>query len=243
MQAGPKILVVEDDLELREQLVQRLSHGFRPIPANDAEALFSCLREEHPVDAILLDVLLPGVDGLSVCKKIRSGQEHCPSNIPIIMLSALSDPTDRVAGLHAGADDYIAKPFFTAELIARINAVLRRSSGTRADALEAQDNIRFGEWKLNRKTRQLMGKEGLVVMLTQGDYKLLSCFLAQPGTVFTREQIAELFGTGGQDLNNVNVRVRRLREKLGDSKDHPYIQSIRSEGYAWVMPVMKDEYA
>ncbi len=90
MQARPKILVVEDDLKLREQLVQRLFHGFRPIPANDAEGLFSCLREEHPVDAILLDVLLPGVDGLSVCKKIRSGQEHCPSNIPIIMLSALS---------------------------------------------------------------------------------------------------------------------------------------------------------
>ncbi len=121
--------------------------------------------------------------------------------------------------------------------------MLRRSSGTRADVPETQDNICFCEWKLNRKTRQLTSREGLVVMLPQGDYLLLSCFLAQPGTVFTREQIAELLGTGGHDLNNVNVRIRRLRKKLGDSKDHPCIQSIRSEGHALVMPVMKDEYA
>jgi len=242
MQASPKIVIVEDDLELREKLVQRLSHGFCPIPANDSEELFSILNAEDDVDAILLDVLLPGVDGLAVCRKLREASSpFC--DIPVIMLSALGEPTDRVAGLHAGADDYIAKPFFSAELIARINAVLKRCAAPHVRAVNSVDTVRFGEWELNRQLRQMTSKNGVVVMLTQGEYLLLSFFLANPGKPIGREAIARHMGVAGQDLNNINVRIRRLREKLGDSKDCSYIASIRSEGYAWIMPVEANAYA
>ena len=159
----PKILIVEDDLELRQSLIERLSHGFKPISASNAQELFTILNEQKTVDAILLDVLLPGVDGLSVCRQIRNGKKQF-SSIPIIMVSALGDPTDRVAGLHAGADDYIAKPFFTAELIARIHAILRRSSASRqSEAVQNLKQICFGEWELNRKIRQLTNKNGVSV--------------------------------------------------------------------------------
>ena len=236
MQKQPRILIVEDDTELRNSLVERLSHGFQPIPAEDARSMFAELAKEPPIDAILLDVLLPGVDGLSLCRELR--QEDSPySRIPVIMVSALGEPTDRVAGLHAGADDYIPKPFFTAELIARIYAVLRRSSAPTPAPVEKAARIRFGSWTLNCKTRQMVNDNGLVVMLTPGDYKLLIFFLNNPNKILSREQLVEYMGANSSDLQNISVNIRRLRVKLGeDSKNSSYIQSFRNEGYMWKIP-------
>ena len=236
MREQPRLLIVEDDADLRTSLVERLSHGFVPISVTDAQGLFSELENSAPIDAILLDVLLPGVDGLSLCREIR--KEGSPyASIPIIMVSALSDPTDRVAGLHAGADDYLSKPFFTAELIARIHAVLRRSN----NAMPVQASgptVRFGEWTLDRK---LTSDKGLVVMLTPGDYRLLSCFLSNPNKILSREELIEQVETNSSDLQNISVRIRRLRVKLGeDTKNSTYIQAFRNEGYMWKMPVNED---
>ena len=239
MREQPRLLIVEDDADLRTSLVERLSHGFVPISVADAQGLFTELENSAPIDAILLDVLLPGVDGLSLCREIR--KEGSPyASIPIIMVSALSDPTDRVAGLHAGADDYLSKPFFTAELIARIHAVLRRSN----NAMPVQASgptVRFGEWTLDRKKRQLTSDKGLVVMLTPGDYRLLSCFLSNPNKILSREELIEQVETNSSDLQNISVRIRRLRVKLGeDTKNSTYIQAFRNEGYMWKMPVNED---
>ena len=236
MQKQPRILIVEDDAELRNSLVERLSHGFIPVPAGDANDMFAELSSGQTIDAILLDVLLPGVDGLSLCRELR--KEDSPhARIPVIMVSALGDPTDRVAGLHAGADDYIAKPFFTAELIARIYAVLRRTANVTPPAVETADKIHFGEWTLSCKTRQLVNDKGLVVMLTPGDYRLLTFFLNNPNKIISREQLVEHMGANSSDLQNISVKIRRLRVKLGeDSKNTTYIQAFRNEGYMWKIP-------
>ncbi|MBQ4076905.1 MAG: response regulator transcription factor [Mailhella sp.] len=239
MREQPRLLIVEDDAELRGSLVERLSHGFVPIPVADAQGMFASL-EAAPVDAILLDVLLPGVDGLSLCRELR--KEGSPyASIPIIMVSALGDPTDRVAGLHAGADDYLSKPFFTAELIARIHAVLRRSTSAAPSKIKSAGKISFGEWTLDRKSRQLTNDKGLVVMLTPGDYRLLSYFLSHPNKILSREELIDHVEASSTDLQNISVRIRRLRVKLGeDSKNSTYIQAFRNEGYMWKMPVKEE---
>ena len=237
MQEQPRILIVEDDIELRRSLAERLSHGFVSIVAEDASSMFEALKNSAPIDAIVLDVLLPGVDGLSLCRDLR--KEDSPyARIPIIMISALGDPTDRVAGLHAGADDYLSKPFFTAELIARIHAVLRRSAVPAQEAKPRAEKVSFGEWTLERKSRQLSNDSGLVVMLTPGDYRLLSYFLAHPNTILSREELIDQVEASSSDPQNISVRIRRLRMKLGeDSKNSAYIQSYRNEGYMWKMPL------
>jgi len=240
MREQPRLLIVEDDAELRDSLVERLSHGFVPIPVADAHGMFAELSKSPPVDAILLDVLLPGVDGLSLCREIR--KEGSPyAQIPVIMVSALGDPTDRVAGLHAGADDYLSKPFFTAELIARIHAVLRRSSSTVPAPASSAGKVKFGEWTLERRSRQLTSDKGLVVMLTPGDYRLLSYFLNHPNKILSREELIEHVEASSSDLQNISVRIRRLRVKLGeDTKNSTYIQAFLNEGYMWKMPVKEE---
>jgi len=240
MREQPRLLIVEDDVELRDSLVERLSHGFVPIPVADAHGMFEELSKSPPVDAILLDVLLPGVDGLSLCREIRKdGSPY--AHIPVIMVSALGDPTDRVAGLHAGADDYLSKPFFTAELIARIHAVLRRSSSAGPAPASSIGKVRFGEWTLERRSRQLTSDKGLVVMLTPGDYRLLSYFLSHPNKILSREELIEHVEASSSDLQNISVRIRRLRVKLGeDTKKSTYIQAFRNEGYMWKMPVKEE---
>jgi two-component system OmpR family response regulator len=240
MREQPRLLIVEDDSELRASLVERLSHGFNPIPVSDAHGMFAELEKAESIDAILLDVLLPGVDGLSVCRELR--KEDSPyTQIPIIMVSALGDPTDRVAGLHAGADDYLTKPFFTAELIARIHAVLRRSKPALPVQAAPSEKVSFGEWTLERKKRQLISDKGLVVMLTPGDCRLLSYFLSNPNKILSREELIEHVEASSSDLQSISVRIRRLRMKLGeDSKNSRYIQAFRNEGYMWKMPVNED---
>lgn len=239
MREQPRILIVEDDTELRDSLVERLSHGFVPLPAGNAKEMFEQLDRNDPVDVILLDILLPEMDGLSLCRELRrDGSPH--ADIPVIMVSALGDPTDRVAGLHAGADDYISKPFFTAELIARIHAVLRRAapSASRPVAPDRKTRLRFGEWELDRKTRQLKNDAGLVVVLTPGDLRLLSCFLDNPHKILSRETILGHIDAGDVAQNNLSVKIRRLRAKLGEnSRNVSYIRSFRNEGYMWDMPI------
>ncbi len=243
MRERPRLLIVEDDAELSASLVERLSHGFDPVAVSDAEGMFAELEKPDPPDVVLLDVLLPGTDGLSLCRELRKpGGAY--ARIPIIMVSALGDPTDRVAGLHAGADDYLSKPFFTAELIARVHAVLRRAAGTPSTPLRSQGRIKFGEWTLDRKLRRLTNADGLTVMLTPGDYRLLSYFLSRPEQRISREELVEHLETGGAGPQNISVRVYRLRTKLGeDSKSSTYIQALRNEGYMWKMPIDEDDDA
>ncbi|WP_446425304.1 response regulator transcription factor [Mailhella sp.] len=241
MRNKPKILIVEDDAELRDSLVERLSHGFQPVAVGNDREMFAELNRPERVDAILLDVLLPGEDGLSLCRELRK-EGSAYAQLPIIMVSALGDPTDRVAGLHAGADDYITKPFFTAELIARIQAVLRRSSDVVKDTRAREGFVRFGEWVLDRKHRSLKNDSGLVIVLTQGDYRLLCYFLAHPNQILSRETLLENVESNSDDTQNINVRISRLRAKLGDARKNPiYIQAFRNEGYMWKMPVRGEE--
>lgn len=233
MAANPKILIVEDDSELRNALVVRLSHGFAPIAVEDAEGMQEELSRNADIKVILLDILLPGSDGLTLCRELRRNGNPF-AEIPVIMLSALGEPTDRVAGLNAGADDYISKPFFTAELIARIEAVLRRTSRSCTETADQAKKSRFGEWTLYCDTRQLVNDNGLVVMLTLGDYKLLRLFLENPGKILSREQIIEYMGSQCSSPQNLSVNIRRLRAKLGESaKKNTYIQAYRNEGYMW----------
>lgn len=199
--------------------------------------------DEKRYDLIILDIMLPGEDGLSLCRKLRDSSQKCP-DIPIIFTSALGEPADRVVGLEMGADDYLPKPFIMRELIARIRSVLRRSSRSRninnrqtqimADAMseKVSQTILFGKWKLDLFSRCIVDDSGIAVALSKTEFMLLSCLLRHPRQVLSRDQIIARIGNDETYDRNVDMQINRLRNKLRDTdKRHPIIQTVRGMGY------------
>jgi len=228
--AQDHILIVDDDREIRSLLCEYLQkQEYRVTAVADGRALRAELQLARP-DLIVLDVMLPGEDGLQLCRDLRAR-----SNVPIIMLTARGDETDRIVGLEMGADDYLAKPFNPRELLARIKSVLRRARSL-PDNLEpeAAASFRFAGWTLDAATRNLTSPDGVVVPLGGTEYKLLRIFLAHPNRVLNRDQLIELMISrdAGPFDRAIDVQVSRLRQRLRDDAREPrLIKTVRGEGY------------
>lgn len=234
-QGQQTILIVEDDPALRVLLGRRLQeNGFKTLSAHSAPECWRAL-EDHTVDLVILDVMLPGTSGLDICRTIRRD-----SDLPIIILSARTDETDRVLGLELGADDYVPKPFSSKELLARIRAVLRRRS---ADWQKPQDQrglLRFQGWTLDIRKHELTAPTGARVELSGAEYALLVVLLDNAQRVIGRERLLELSRTRLSDSSDrsVDVLISRLRRKLSQNDEGGnLIRTIRGVGYMLTAPV------
>jgi len=230
MSKSPHILVVDDDREIRSLVAQLLrKHGFRVTDAADGREMTQAM-EAGRYDLVVLDLMLPGEDGLSLCRRVRA-----TSSMPIIMLTAMGEDTDRIVGLEMGADDYLAKPFNPRELLARIRAVLRRSGGEAPEALGEEGGLRaFEGWTLDLSKRELRSPDATLVPLTAGEYELLVAIVERPGRVLSRDQLLDL--TRGRDAGpfdrSIDVQISRLRRKLEiDPKEPQLIKTVRGGGY------------
>ncbi len=222
------ILVVDDNAEMRDLLGRALRReGHRVSAAADGRGMRAVLAEEA-VDLILLDLMLPGEDGLTLCRDLRAA-----SAIPVIMLTAKGEELDRVLGLKMGADDYIPKPFSTPELLARIEAVLRRARGGAAPA-EPPKRLRFAGWVLDLDRRELCSAEGVVVPLSTGEFNLLQALVERPRRVLSREQLLDLArGRAAVAFDrSIDTQVSRLRRKIEpDAKTPEIIKTVWGGGY------------
>jgi two-component system OmpR family response regulator len=227
------ILIVDDDRAIRELVGAYLEkQGLHCTLAADGREMRNALQRATP-DLIVLDLMLPGDDGLVLCRELRAGKHKA---IPIVMLTARDDETDRVVGLEMGADDYIPKPFAVRELLARIRAVLRRTRmlPPNIQVTEAASLLAFGDWKLDTVGRQLIDCDGVVVALSGAEYRLLRVFLDHPQRVLNRDQLLGLLHGHDVDLydRSIDLLVSRLRQRLGDDARQPrYIKTLRNEGY------------
>ncbi|MDX6552566.1 MAG: hypothetical protein QOH74_1054 [Gaiellales bacterium] len=218
---GPSILLVEDDAAIRDMTKLSLERdGFSVATAPDGGAGLQSFRDQPP-DLVLLDIMLPGVDGISVCRQIRES-----SVVPIVMLTARTDPIDVVLGLEAGADDYVTKPFEPPVLAARLRAVLRRATRT-----EPAPVMRFGEMEIDPLGMEVRSA-GEPVALTPTEYRLLLMLAENAGIVLSRERLLEdVWGyLWAGDTRLVDMHVRRLRGKVG----HDAIETVRGAGYKLV---------
>jgi two-component system, OmpR family, response regulator len=229
------ILLVEDDAEIARGTLRFLTQsGFRVSHAPDARAMDKVMKDAK-IDLLLLDLMLPGEDGLSICRRLRATH-----NMPIIMLTAMGEEMDRVVGLELGADDYMAKPFSTRELLARIRAVMRRGQDQVSSAEKTCDHLTFAGWTLNRMTRQLHDPQGVRITLTGAEFDLLTAFCERPRRVLTRDQLLDLTQgrTAGPFDRSIDTLVSRIRQKIEkDPKDPLLIQTVRLGGYTFATEV------
>jgi DNA-binding response OmpR family regulator len=222
----PHVLIIDDDERLNGLLTEYLKRfGFAVTTATHPEAGLRALKS-GAADILILDVMLPEMDGFAVCRKVRES-----SRIPIIMLTARGEVTDRIVGLELGADDYLSKPFEPRELVARIQAVLRRGKPE-----EAPDVIRSGPVEVNWTTRSARLQDA-ELELTGAEFELLGLFVRNRGRVLSRERIMDV--TRGVDWDaydrSIDVLVSRLRQKLGDDAKRPsFIRTIRGAGYTFI---------
>ena len=235
---APRILLVDDEQSIQTLLSYPLRRdGYEVVQAVDGREALDRF-DERPFDLVVLDVMLPKLDGLEVCRRLRSR-----SAVPIIMLTAKSEEIDKVVGLEIGADDYITKPFDLRELLARVKAVLRRTHGD-ADAVStgpaARLKHRFAGWELDVAARRLLDPERREVALTSGEFDLLSTFVDHAGRVLSRDFLLEQ--TRGREAGpfdrTIDVQIGRLRRKIERDADDPQlIKSVRGAGYILVAPV------
>lgn len=222
----PVVLVIEDEAALVELLRYNLQRrDFEVISASNGEEALTIV-EERSVDLMLLDWMLPGMSGIEVCRQLRRKTET--RKLPIIMITARGERTDRVRGLDTGADDYVTKPFAPEELVARIRAVLRRARPALAEERLTYDDIEMNllEYKVLRGGRS--------VFLGPTEFRLLRHFMEHPGRVFSRNQLIDsVWGHGiFIDMRTVDVHIRRLRKALNENSDPDVIRTVRSAGYA-----------
>lgn len=232
--AQQTILIVEDDPSLRVLLGRRLQeNGYKAIMAQSAPEAWRALSDQ-PIDLVLLDIMLPGTSGLDICRTIRRD-----SAIPIIILSARTDETDRVLGLELGADDYVPKPFSSKELIARIRAVLRRGTADWPQPQTRQGLVRFQGWVLDIRKHELTAPTGARVELSGAEYALLVVLLDNAQRVIGRERLLELSRSrlGDSSDRSIDVLISRLRRKLSqDEESKALIRTIRGVGYMLTAP-------
>jgi two-component system OmpR family response regulator len=236
MDTTDHILIVDDDAEIRNLLGEYLrKNAYQVSLVADGRAMWAALARAK-VDLIVLDLMLPGDDGLTLCRKLRS-----ESDTPVIMLTARGDETDRIVGLEMGADDYVAKPFSPRELLARIKSVLRRTRSLPRN-LRADDarGISFAGWRLDMVARHLVSPEGVITSLSGNEYQLLRIFLSHPNHVLTRDQLMLLAKGHEADPmdRSIDIQVSRLRHRLGDDPADPQlIKTVRGEGYVLAVKV------
>jgi two-component system, OmpR family, response regulator len=234
MDPSPHLLVLDDDPDVSGMVARLMrDHGFRVSLATDGRALNRAMAD-YKIDLVLLDLMLPGEDGLSICRRMRLS-----SNVPIIMLTGLGTESDRVVGLEMGADDYLTKPFSTRELLARVRAVLRR---TRTFEIPDKQStvMLFDHWRLNLALRQLHSPDGLLVPLTGSEFDLLATFCHHPSRVLSREKLLDLAHGRAASLfdRSIDVQVSRLRRKIeADVADPAMIITVRNGGYMFTPEV------
>jgi DNA-binding response OmpR family regulator len=233
----PHILLVDDERDIREPLAQYLGkNGLRVSRAENAQRARELLAA-YAVDLVLLDIMMPGEDGLSLTGFIRA-----TTHIPVILLTAKAEETDRIVGLELGADDYVVKPFSPRELLARIKVVLRRAGqGPLVRAPDAE-SYSFGAWVLKTGERELVGRDGVAVPLSTGEYNLLLAFVTHPKRVLTRDQLLDL--SQGRELaafeRSIDNHISRLRRKIEeDPKDPALIKTVWGGGYLLAAEVRK----
>jgi two-component system OmpR family response regulator len=233
MPKNPHVLVVDDHREIRELLAQLLKkEGYEVTTAGDGREMRAALLERS-IDLVLLDVMLPQVDGLTLCRELRAQRV----GLPIIMLTAKDDEIDRVLGLELGADDYVTKPFGSRELVARIRAVLRRVRAAPAPQPPEESRVyRFGRWIFDPSRRELVLDGDVVVPLSSGEFDLLLVFVTHPGRTLTRDRLLDL--AKGRDAapfdRSIDLQVSRLRKKLGDDARSPrIIKTVWGGGYTF----------
>lgn len=235
MSQSPHILLVEDDREIRTLVARYLGENdFRVSEAGDGRAMNRILGESR-IDAIVLDLMLPGEDGLMLCRRLRETQQ-----IPVIILSAKGGEVDRIVGLEIGADDYLAKPFSPRELLARLKAVLRRSSDVvHRAAVNGNRLYRFLGWQLDTIAGSVFDPQGAQVILTSAEAELLRVLCERPGRVLSREQLIELTrgGPSGSSERSVDILISRLRRKVAPDAANDLIRTVRSGGYMFTADV------
>jgi two-component system OmpR family response regulator len=236
MSRAPHLLIVDDDREICDLLSTFLSRqGYRMSVAHDGKALMRQL-EAARIDLIILDLMLPGEDGLSLCRRLRAQR-----SVPIIMLTALAEPAERIVGLELGADDYLAKPFVAHELLARVRAILRRAGTAEGQAAaEPQRSLEFAGWRLDVARRELYSPGQALVPLRSGEFDLLLTLLERPCRVLSRDQLLDLArGRAAAPFDrSIDVQISRLRRKLeADPKEPRLIKTVRGGGYVFAVPV------
>ncbi|WP_323949212.1 response regulator [Aeromonas caviae] len=238
-QGSPHILVVDDHSEIRDLLKRFLEqHGMRVSCARDGKEM-KRLLDEREFDLLVLDLMMPGEDGLTLCREFR-----VKSRLPIIMLTAMGEETDRIIGLEMGADDYLSKPFNPRELLARIKAVMRR---TQVESLPVPEtltrDLRFDRWLLDVNRRELVDEEGVGMSLSTAEFDLLKVFLERPLRVLSRDQLLDL-ARGREAVafdRAIDTLVSRLRRKLErDPKNPELIKTIWGGGYLFAADVTQE---
>ncbi|WP_342625153.1 response regulator transcription factor [Pseudomonas alkylphenolica] len=225
-----RLLIVDDDVEICALLKKFfVMHGYEVDLAANGTAMWVAIEKQRP-DTIILDLMLPGESGLNLCQKLRSS-----TGIPIIMLTAMDELSDRIVGLELGADDYVGKPFDARELLARLRAVQRRAGEQlRSLGEDTRPLIRFDDWQLDVTRRELRTPQGVMVPLSAGEFDLLLVFLEHPQRILTREQLIDLARGQGHEAydRSIDVQVSRLRRKIEpDSKRPALIRTVRNGGY------------
>ena len=228
-----RLLLVDDDREIRDLVSHFLEkHGYIVETVRDGREMNLALQR-NDIDLVILDIMLPGKDGLELCREIRER-----SHVPIMMLTAMGEETDRIVGLEMGADDYLAKPFSPRELLARVRALLRRVNFLKIPTGAAANGrvLHFAGWTLDLARRRLTAPDGMLVGLTSGEFEMLVAFAEHPHQVLSRDQLLDL--TRGRDSSpfdrSVDVQVSRLRRKIEpDPKVPSLIVTVRSGGYVF----------
>ncbi len=230
-----RILIVDDDEEIRSLLQLFFQkHGFEADTAGSGAAMDARLARTT-YDLVILDVMLPGEDGFSLCKRLRGG-----GKLPVIMVTGVTDPTDRIVGLELGADEYVMKPFDARELLARVRAVLRRSEAPQASDAHATPVFRFSGWRLDILRRELRSSDMTLTPLSSGEFDLLVAFAQHPQRILTREQLIDLSRGPAHDAfdRSIDVQVSRLRRKIEEDPGDPeIIRTVRNVGYIFASAV------
>jgi len=235
MKAADHILIVDDQPEICELVYNYLTgEGYRVSTANDGPSMRKLLQQ-YDVDLVLLDIMLPGDDGLSLARQLRA-----QSDIGIIILTGRGETVDRIIGLEMGADDYLPKPFHLRELLARVKSVLRRASTRTEPAKVLPQSAVFNGWKLDMTSRELIAPSGEPVRLTTGEFDLLVAFVGNANQVLSRDRLLDLARnrSSGPFDRTIDVQVGRLRKKLEDDPQNPsLIKTVRGSGYIFTASI------
>ena len=239
MEQNPHILIVDDHAEIRELLAEFLGKHSLRVSLADSAAEARKLMKTQAFDLLVLDVMMPGEDGLSLCRDVRATHD-----IPVILLTAMAEETDRIIGLEIGADDYVTKPFNPRELLARIRAVVRRTHSL-PPSQSPEPGIRYGfdGWHLNVDRRELTDPDGVSVPLSTTEFQLLLVFLERPHIVLNRDQLLDLTKGRASEVfdRSIDNQVSRLRKKIeADPKAPRFIQTVWGGGYKLSCDVTRD---
>lgn len=227
----PHILILDDDKDIREALVTYMrKHGFRTSSASDGKTIDKLITTSD-IDLIVLDIMMPGEDGLSICKRVQQNYQ-----VPVILLTALNEDTDRIVGIEIGADDYLTKPFNPRELLARIKSVIRRSQMLPRNQHQKKGTVQFGPWRMDLSQKEIITPDNIAIRLSSGEHLLLVSLIEHAGIVLNRDQLLEL--TKGREFQlydrSIDNQISRLRQKLElDPKNPKIIQTQWGGGYVF----------